>query len=394
MNIAFVYERKIIPTAGGVERVTILLAEELRRRGHNIYFLSTGPAEWNADDADFGFPQLYFPSSSQSFRKDVEDFISSNGIEAVIVQGFHPTVLPALDVMPEGVKKVMVYHNKPYGFIPHERYIYGSSPWKSLGKRGKLLKITSLLSGKATRRIIVRKLSANYRNIISRVDRFVLLSERYFPRMMELTAGLDRSRIVAVNNPNTFELDGKEPSEEKENIVLVVARLSNTQKNLTGFIDVWEEFGKMCPDWKAVVLGDGEDREHIKDYARRKGVKNIEFKGNVSNVRDYYRKAKILCMTSAYEGWPMVLAEGMACSCVPVAYDSFEAVRDLIDTGVNGILVKPFKAHEMALAIDRIAGDERLRAEMVENGRRKIKEFSVDKIADRWENLLSQLIDR
>ena len=68
-------------------------------------------------------------------------------------------------------------------------------------------------------------------------------------------------------------------------------------------------------------MGDGEHRKIIESYAEKNGVANLSFEGNRKNIADYYKKSKILCMTSAYEGWPMVLAEAMAYGCVPVSFN-------------------------------------------------------------------------
>ena len=40
MNILFLFYKPIIPSEGGVQRVTNSLTEELLKRGHNVVFLS------------------------------------------------------------------------------------------------------------------------------------------------------------------------------------------------------------------------------------------------------------------------------------------------------------------------------------------------------------------
>ena len=44
-------------------------------------------------------------------------------------------------------------------------------------------------------------------------------------------------------------------------------------------------------------------------------------------------------MTSAYEGWPMTLMEAMQNGCVPIVFDSFKAVYDIVDSDINGVIV-------------------------------------------------------
>ncbi|RGN76255.1 glycosyltransferase [Segatella copri] len=68
----------------------------------------------------------------------------------------------------------------------------------------------------------------------------------------------------------------------------------------------------------------------------------LTFEGFQSPI-EYYKRASIICMTSSFEGFPMVLVEAMQFGCVPIAFDSFEAIRDVIIPEKTGELVKPFK---------------------------------------------------
>lgn len=47
----------------------------------------------------------------------------------------------------------------------------------------------------------------------------------------------------------------------------------------------------------------------------------------------FYRDASILCLTSDFEGWGMVLTEAMTFGAVPVAFNSYAAITDIIDDG-------------------------------------------------------------
>lgn len=51
-------------------------------------------------------------------------------------------------------------------------------------------------------------------------------------------------------------------------------------------------------------------------------------------------------MTSNFEGFPMVLTEAMQFGCVPVAFNSFEAIADIIIPEKTGELVTPFSIKE------------------------------------------------
>lgn len=48
-------------------------------------------------------------------------------------------------------------------------------------------------------------------------------------------------------------------------------------------------------------------------------------------------------MTSIYEGFPMTLLECQSFGVVPLLYNSFSAAVDIIDDGINGYLISPYK---------------------------------------------------
>lgn len=387
MNITFVFDRKIKPTAGGVERVTHILSKELSRRGYKISFLSVGPLEWNRIKVDTGFPQHYIDSSSTDFSEEFRRFLNSHNIDALIFQGNHGSVTKALSLAPEGVKKLIVLHNKPYVMHGFEREIMLLSPWKRLNFSGKIQKIIGLTFPRLLRMIGDAKHRRRYKSIVSHTDKFIFLSPLFTERFLKLTPGVDSSKLTAINNPNSFVPLSSE--EEKENLVLFVGRLSNPQKNITGFIDIWKRFSKDHPEWKAMIVGDGEDAEFVKRYAEKKKIENLSFEGNVDNIEEYYKRGKMLCVPSAYEGWGMILLEAMAYGCVPLVYETYEAVRDVIDNGENGFVVKPFSVRQMVERMNLLVADEPLRKKMAERGKEKIGKFEVGKIADSWETLLN-----
>ena len=64
------------------------------------------------------------------------------------------------------------------------------------------------------------------------------------------------------------------------------------------------------PQWKWIVLGDGEQREMIEALIKEYKLEDkLILKGNVSNVEYYYKESSIFVMTSRFEGLPMVLLE-------------------------------------------------------------------------------------
>ena len=392
MNILFLHYLPISPSSGGVERVTYLLSEEFLKRGYGISFLSLSERD-KGKPAQTVFSQEYInfvPSQKTEFSEAIESFLKNESIDIVVVLSLTDATKAALKIInKKGIPSISVLHNQPFALIGKERIVKRLTPWNSLESRGRMMKLLALLSPPLFRKIYIRRTASNYREFIDISTRFMLLSERYKPRLLQGLNGINTKSIIAINNPITFQFAPESIDfEGKENIVLFMARLTNPQKNITGFIDVWKKFEESHPGWKAIVLGDGEHSDLAKDYARRNGARNLSFEGNRKNVEDYYRKAKIYCMTSTYEGWPMVIMEAMAFGCVPIAYESFEAVAEMITDGEDGLLVKPFDNKEMVRKMSLIADSDAIRGKLMAGGIKKISNFTVDKIADQWDELL------
>lgn len=63
-------------------------------------------------------------------------------------------------------------------------------------------------------------------------------------------------------------------------------------------------------------------------------------------------------MTSIYKSLPLVLTEAMSRGCVSVAFDSFNLVHDIIISGKNGILIRPFIIIDYHKSLTRLVQDE------------------------------------
>ena len=376
------------PNRGGIERVSFLLAREFLNRGHKVVALSF--SDENKDDyeklpnADY----LYLKGEAKDKFTQFNNIIKDKGIDIVINQSRSLELRRLLkQSRPEGVKIISAFHNQPFSTYKKERHI--KRLLKPATVRGYILKYLTILWPEIYRKERTKFDRDQLQDLIDASHKVVFLSQRFLPRVKSFMPDVDDSKLCAINNPNTFEV--KELNQEKENIMLFVARLEEPQKNIKGFIDVWNLFYRKHPDWRAIIVGDGPDRKRMEKYAGRLAVKNLEFVGNQKDVAQYYSKAKILGMTSLYEGWGMVLTEAMAYGCVPVLFNTYEACEDIVEEGKTGFIVEDIDVKKMAEKCSRIAADESLRSEMSQQAKESIKKFNPDKIASQWLELFSEV---
>ena len=389
MNIAFLFYCPIVPHIGGVQRVTDVLAKEFERRGHNVIFICT--ESQNRDDVYpyYSAKQIYLDSNKndEEFTADYCKILQTNDINVVISQEARSDSLLLLENTPICVKRISVVHINPYAIIGNERRIKRAIRSRRLVTN--LAKYLVMLFPHIARQYYRFKENKFYRRILGVSDKLVFLSPSFVELLKENIPDISSRKLAAIGNPNTFV--PKHEVGTKENLIICVARLSEAPKNVRDFILVWQQLYKYNPMWKAVIVGDGPDRGMLESFAKKKGVRNLSFVGRVENVGNYYQRAKFVCMTSIYEGWGMVLTEGMSYGCVPCVYGSYGAAFDIVDDGVNGIISTPFRPKEMADRIQTLINDESRLVQMSSSAIEKVKDFNADKVADKWDALFGSL---
>ena len=87
----------------------------------------------------------------------------------------------------------------------------------------------------------------------------------------------------------------------------------------------------------------------------------------------------------------MVLTEAMQHGVVPMAFNSYSSVKDIIDDNINGILVKPFDEKEYADKLIGLMNDEEKYIEMSYAAMLKSAVFSKEIIVKKWCNLIENL---
>lgn len=389
MNIAFLFYCPIVPHIGGVQRVTDVLAKEFERRGHNVIFICT--ESQNRDDVYpyYSAKQIYLDSNKndEEFTADYCKILQTNDINVVISQEARSDSLLLLENTPICVKRISVVHIKPYAIIRNEQRIKRAIRSRRLVTN--LAKYLVMFFPHIARQYYWFKENKFYRRILGVSDKLVFLSPSFVELLKENIPDISSRKLAAIGNPNTFV--PKHEVGTKENLIICVARLSEVPKNVRDFILVWQQLYKDNPKWKAIIVGDGPDRGMSESFAKKKGVRNLSFVGRVENVGNYYQRAKFVCMTSIYEGWGMVLTEGMSYGCVPCVYGSYGAAFDIVDDGVNGIISTPFRPKEMADRIQTLINDESRLVQMSSSAIEKVKDFNADKVADKWDALFGSL---
>ena len=150
-----------------------------------------------------------------------------------------------------------------------------------------------------------------------------------------------------------------DPDSERPPRVLTVARLVDAQKRVS---DLIAAVARLPGHWGLDIVGRGPDEEELRSAAARAGLgERVRFHGFVGSreeLRDRYRSAGVFALPSEWEAVTLALLEAMACGTPPVV-TPLRPFRDVIDDGVNGLLVPHRSPERLAEAIAAAYDDRR-----------------------------------
>jgi glycogen(starch) synthase len=184
-------------------------------------------------------------------------------------------------------------------------------------------------------------------------------------------------------NPSLFEGPFEDPfSGVGTPRVLFVGRLA-AQKGVGTLVSA----AALLEDPRAQVLlvGDGPKRKRLKREAKRIGVADrLHFVGFVAHERlpAVLAHADVLVLPSIYEELGTVLLEAMQ-AALPIVASRTGGIPDVIEDGVNGMLVPPDEPEALAHAINRLLADRNLARRLSEGARERGKDYDWEVLAER-----------
>ena len=362
---------------GGVERISAVIGHYLNSKGNTIYYLSD-----NCDSATNCLNNIFLPKAGGLTNKEnrnfLANFIEEENIDIIINQaGIFPSSHYLIKIKGKA-RLISVMHNTLWGMYSYpnlnvrnvqlNRFIY-STPIKAL-----------------FRILFYIKYHWYFKRIVNGSDKVCLLSD-YFRTELDFYSGQKCSNLCAI--PNCITMSSSDKLPKKENSVLFVGRLE-WQKRPDLLLDIWKIVVRKYPNWDLYILGDGVMKEYLVDKVTHDKIKNVHIEGK-KNPMSYYMKSKVLCMTSCYEGFGLVLLEAMNFGVVPIAFDVFPNLHDIIDNNVDGFCIKYPNIKDYAERIIEIMQNPSLQRNFQNMMPRKIEKYSIDNIGSKWLNLIQEV---
>ena len=169
----------------------------------------------------------------------------------------------------------------------------------------------------------------------------------------------------------------------EDELLLVAAGRLTRQKNFASLLDSLTCLPNNVPKWKCVVAGEGELRSELLEQVRELNLEGrVVLPGHVDGLRDLLAAADVYCLSSLYEGLPLVMLEAMAAS-VPVCAFGIRGAADVVTHEREGLLVEPGDTEAFAAGLARLLGDVQLRHRLGEAARSLVRStYSFDRMVD------------
>lgn len=389
MNILFLMKAYDI---GGIEVVAATLANSFMKHGHKVAIATfKAPnammiARTNPEIQIYAIGKFECSAlNADRLRKILID----NNIDVVINQWGLPYIpCKVLNKAKMGlnIKTIAIYHNQidTNARIKNVEIAITST-------RNPLKKMLLNIQKKIVRQIT----SASMRYVYHHSDIYQVLSPSYIELFKRFTGIKSPRKLMVQTNPVTVNSSDYHYSQaEKQKEIIYMGRIDYNQKRVYRVIDTWALLENEFPDWRLTIIGDGIERKNIEQKVIDLKLKHVSFEG-FQKPEPYYKRASLLLLTSEYEGFPLVLAECMSYGVVPIVYDSYSAVKDIVDNQVNGIILpyhsNGYDAKEAAQSISEVLKSDYDCDRMAIAAIEKSKCYSIENIYKEWEQTFNSI---
>lgn len=377
---------------GGQEVVTATLANTFVKNNHHVVIASFNQPNNMMVKRTNSAVRFYTIGDFKYSKENIDilrNILKENHINVVINQWGLPYVpCKVLNEAKEGmaIKTIAIYHNSP------DTNARIKDVEIALSETHNPLKKTMLYAKMfAFKQITSRSMKYVYQH----TDLYMVLSPSFVKKFKEFTGITHPDHLQVLTNPVTIDSSSYDYSlSKKQKEIIYMGRIDYNQKRVYRVVDTWAKLESVFPDWKLTIVGDGTARKDIEKQVKEYGLKRVSFEG-FQQPRPYYERASILLLTSEYEGFPLVLAECMSFGVIPVVYDSYSAVRDIIDNGKDGVVIpfcpNGYKADIAAKMVADVMENNEKRNAMAQAAIEKSKNYSVEEIYNKWLSIMQAL---
>ena len=397
MNILFYTHGKVYATRGGTERTTVSLASALSRlygcRCYSLYEAEEKVEKENCFVAEFRWQAGY---DRRDDVKKLHRMVVENEIDYIIDQGIFINVSLLREAVAGTSCRVILAHH----YEPGAETLYMSLRRHWAKRHDKMLVrrrcrwLLDLVFYPYAKHKYVETLRRTYREAYFHAHRTVLLSRGFVEAYQHFGWFSDDKNFAII--PNSLSFNEFLPADEiskKQPVALIVSRIEEVHKRLSLALKIWAKVKKHTESngWQLKIVGTGNDLPKYRQMIENEKIPNVTFEGR-QNPIPYYREASIFMMTSRSESWGLTLTEAQQMGVVPVAFDTYASLREIISDGRDGVAVAEGDVDGYVRSILDLMQDDAKRQRMARQAIASSQRFSQEKVAEMWWKLMTEQI--
>jgi len=258
---------------------------------------------------------------------------------------------------------------------------------------------------------IVRKFFLCLEKFSSRFkDKIICVSEKDRQIWLEHKAAPAEKLVTIHNGINLYTnfltreearqklFDGHEPTTKNYFLVGSIGYFY-PEKNFSALVDA-ANFILKIPTQKQktetlfFVIGDGQQKPLLESLIKKLNISNRFFlPGALPQANKYLKAFDVFALPSTKEGLPYTILEAMAAG-VPIIASNVGGIPEMIQDKINGFLVHPNDTETLAEKILQILENPELAKEFVRASQNKIKEFSLEKMAQKTQDIYLDILGK
>ncbi len=356
---------------GAVQKLVILLDEELTSRGHDVRIITPRPRNYDGEvpartifvgrSAKWNTPLKTTLEVGMSFEPNgLEEMLEAENFDVIHV---HEPEIPVLGA------QIASRANCPIIATFH-----ATLPETIMARTVELFRIPYSRS-------IFRNLAA-----------MTAVSESAAKFVREWSG----QEVSLVPNYIDLEMYRKVKNTKRDpNTILYLGRLEK-RKGVKYLLEAFAELAERDKKVRLVIAGDGREREKLEDWVKNHKVPRVKFMGAISESKkvSLLKSASVFCSPAIYgESFGVVLLEAMAANTPTVAGDNAGYQCVMVDTGLLS-LVNPKDTTDFARRLEVFLRNEKVKNLWLEWAKEYVENFDSISVIDKYEAVYIKAVNK
>lgn len=200
------------------------------------------------------------------------------------------------------------------------------------------------------------------------------------------------NRVYVIPNPVIMNATGPGEALHLSPYILAMGRLTS-QKGFDYLIKAFALCAQNHPTWRLVILGEGDERAALKTLVTSKQLsERVLMPGIQQDTNRWLKQADLFVLSSRFEGFPNALLEAMAAGLAVISFACESGPADIVDHGVNGLLVPEGDIEALADAMNALMAHDLLRLSLGEKALEVRDRFNIRTILGLWDEVMNRIV--